>query len=334
MMDTLQDNRPKVAFICQPEYFRFTYDNALKDFADVQEFKLTYSMKSSDFNDLKAYHADFNIFFRGEYVPNEVLEKLEGIKINLSSEPFPRKIGNHIEYTLDFIKRYLRFRQIRNKPFDYVFHYDAASLGFMEKDGLLLSGEFAFPVSTKIYQPLSLKDDWDIFFIGRSTNHRERMFAPLKHELDFLHIAHGIWGSELNNLINRSTICLNIHAEDEISWEPRLQMLLACRAFVISEPITPNPYFRPGIDYVEVSKKDNLYELVLYYLQHEKERIEIAENGYRQFKKHLESKKAFKNLLQGINEDKTPKFHVKSGSIFLNFVYRLWKFGKTIKGIS
>ncbi len=334
MMDALPDYRPKIAFICQPEYFRFTYDNALNEFADVQEFKLTYSMKSSEFEDLIAYHADFFIFFRGEYVPNEVLTQLEGIKINLSSEPFPRKINNHLEYSLDSIKRYVQFRRIRNKPFDYVFHYDAASLGFMEEDGLFLSGEFAFPVSTKIYQPLSLKDDWDIFFIGRSTNHRERLFAPLKHELNFLHVAHGIWSSELTNLINRSTICLNIHAEDEISWEPRLQMLLACRAFVISEPITPNPYFQPGIDYIEVTNKEELYIQAQYYLLHEGERNKIAENGYRHLKMHLTSEKAFMNLLKRISEDETPKFESESGSLLLNIINHLWKFWKTIKRIS
>jgi len=333
-MDTLQAKRFKVAFICQPEYFRFTYDNALNEFADMREFKLTYSMKTSDFDSLKAYHADFNIFFRGEYVPNEVLAQLEGIKINLSSEPFPRKIDGHIEYSLDSIKRYLRFREIRNKPFDFVFHYDAASLGFMEKDGLFLSGEFAFPVATSIYQPKDLAKDWDIFFIGRSTNHREKLFSKLKHELNFLHIAHGIWGSELVDFINRSTICLNIHAEDEISWEPRLQMLLACRAFVISEPITPNPYFQPGIDYIEVTNKEDLYKQAQYYLLHEGERNKIAENGYHHLKMHLESEKVFKEFFQGIIERQTPKFNPKSGSKLMNIMNLLWKFWKTIKGAS
>lgn len=331
MMETLPEKRPKVAFICQPEYFRFTYDNALNDFADVREFKLTYSMTPSDFDDLKAYHAHFNIFFRGEYVPNEVLEKLEGIKINLSSEPFPRRIDNHIEYTLDSVKRYLGFRKIRNKLFDYVFHYEAASLEFMQKDGLFLSGEFAFPVATNTYKPVRLEKKWDLLFIGRSTQHRESIFNPLKHHFNFLHIAHGIWSADLVELINQSRICLNVHAEDEISWEPRLQMLLACGAFVISEPITPNNYYRPGIDYVEITRNGKWLEVVKYYLNNPEERQKIAKNGCQRTLELLDSKKVFKALISDINSGTFPKFRSKSGSYFWNLYSKLLTIWRRVK---
>jgi len=72
--------------------------------------------------------------------------------------------------------------------------------------------------------------------------------------------------------INAARICLNVHAENEISWEPRLQMMLACGAFVISEPVTPNNYLRPGMDYIEVSGKDEMYKTASYYLGNETER--------------------------------------------------------------
>jgi hypothetical membrane protein len=32
----------KIAFISQPEYFSFMYDNALSDLGEVKEFKLTF----------------------------------------------------------------------------------------------------------------------------------------------------------------------------------------------------------------------------------------------------------------------------------------------------
>ncbi len=40
----------------------------------------------------------------------------------------------------------------------------------------------------------------------------------------------------------------------------RIQMLLACGAFVISEPITPNDFLRPNIDFIEIVSKDDLIE--------------------------------------------------------------------------
>lgn len=307
---------PKIAFVSQPEYFRFVYEHDLDDLAEVREFKLTYSMDTEQFSDLLEYGADFNIFFRGEYVPSEVLQKLRGVKINLSSEPFPREINRHIEYTGDSLERYRSFRVIRNKPFDYVFHYDASSLNFMLSNGLKLSGEFAFPVAIGVYKPMDIPKEWDIFFIGRSTNHREQFFGPLKHYYNFLHIAHGIWGAELVRYMSAARICLNVHAEDEISWEPRLQMMLACGAFVISEPVTPNAYLRPGIDYIEVSNKDEMFKTISHYLSHEEERRRIAESGYLRVRELLSSNKVFKNLLEGIGQDRYPKFKVEPGHVF------------------
>lgn len=319
------NQRKKTAFISQPEYFRFMYEHDLDEFADVREFKFMYSMVAEQFSDLLEYNADFNIFFRGEYVPDEVLQQLRGIKINLSSEPFPREINGHIECTTDSMERYRSFQIIRSKPFDYVFHYDASSLNFMQSDGLKLSGEFAFPVATNVYKPIDIPKQWDVFFIGRSTNHREQFFGPLKHYYNFLHIAHGIWGAELVKYMSAARICLNVHAEDEVSWEPRLQMMLACNAFVISEPITPNTYLRPGIDYVEVSSKDEMFEAASHYLSHEEERRKIAESGYLRIQELLSSKKVFKSLLDGISEGRYPKFKAKSGSFFWGLYSNLLK---------
>ena len=317
-MPQTSSTRSKIAFVSQPEYFRFMYEHDLDAFAEVREFKLTFSMGTEQFLDLLQYDADINIFFRGEYVPHEVLQQLSGVKVNLSSEPFPREINKHIEYTRDSLVRYCSFRTIRTKPFDYVFHYDASSLNFMQNDGLKLSGEFAFPVATGIYKPMDIPKNWDIFFIGRSTNHREKYFGPLKHYFNFLHIAHGIWGKELVKYISASRINLNVHAENEVSWEPRLQMMLACRAFVISEKITPNSYLRPGIDFVEVSTQYEMFDAVSHYLQYPDKRDTIALNGYNRVQELLCSRTSFKNLIEGIFLEKYPRFSPKSGSIILD----------------
>jgi hypothetical protein len=311
---------PKIAIISQPEYFRFMYEHDLDYFADVREFKLTFSMQMEQFSDLLAYDADFNIFFRGEHVPNEVLKKLQGYKINLSSEPFPREIHNHIEYSGDSLERYRFFKLIRFKPFDYVFHYDAASLSYMQRDGLILSGEFAFPVATDLYKPMDVPKTWDIFFIGRSTNHRELYFGQLKHYYNFLHVAHGLWGAELAKYISASRISLNVHAENEISWEPRLQMMLACGAFVISEPVTPNAILRPGTDFIEVSNSEEMYKTVSYYLDNEEERKRISKNGYLRVQECLSSKRVFNDLLTNIAHHRYPRFQVKMGIPFQQFL--------------
>lgn len=310
----------KIAFISQPEYFRFVYEHDLDAFFEVREFSFDFKTTAAIWGELVAYRADYYIFFRGEYFPDGVLERLGGIKIALSSEPFPRLIGGKWGYTLDSLRRYREFRQIRRKRFDYVFHYDAASLPLFARDGLSISGEFVLPVACQTYRYEEKKEKkaWDIFFIGRSTVHRERFFGPLKHHFNFLHIAHGIWGPGLVEYLGKSTICLNIHAEDERSWEPRLQMLLATGAFVISEPITPNEYLKPGRDFIECSTPRDLYEKVRYYLAHAEEREKIASTGRETVRSRLSSQQVFSQLIKDIEQGVYNRFSVKKKNVFVS----------------
>jgi len=305
----------KIAFVSQPEYFRFCYEQDLSADNEVREFPFHFGMKEEELADLIAFDADVNFFFRGEFFPSTLLPRLRGTKIALSSEPFPRNLGNKLEYTRDSIKRYLDFRsRIRTQQFDYVFHYDEASLEFMARDGLHLSGAFAFPVATDTYVDRQLEPKWDMFFIGRSTAHRERFFGPLKHHFKFLHICHGVFGPPLIEYMAQAKINLNVHAEAEISWEPRMQMLLATGAFVISEPITPNRYLRPGVDYVEATSPSDMYEKVAYYLEHDDERRRIASSGKARIQEILSAKYNFQQLIVDLHQGKYPRFKTSESS--------------------
>lgn len=318
----------KIAFITQPEYFRFMYENDLDQLGEIFEFPFHFGMDASEFEPLVKFEADYNFFFRGEFIPVELLDKMKGIKISLSSEPFPITVDGKLVYTLDSINRYDIFRSIRFKSYDYVFHYDAASLNFMQNDGLILSGVFPFPVATGSYFKKKSEKCWDIFFIGRSSVHREQFFVPLKHIYNFLHICHGIWGPALNHYINRSRICLNVHAEDEVSWEPRLQMLLATGAFVLSERISSNVFLRPGIDYIEANSADEMFELVSHYLNNKEEMGKIATSGRLRVLDVLDSKKCFPDLIEKIDTGKVKPFKTVHGNTingsasFLRLRYR------------
>jgi len=309
----------KIAFIGQPEYFRFCYEHDLSDQHEVREFAFTFGMEPGQLADLLDFDADVNFFFRGEFFPASVLQKLRGRKVAFSSEPFPRHLDGKLVYTRDSWVRYLDFRtRMRAQPFDHVFHYDAASLDFMKSDGLHLSGSFPFPVATDTYVGLDVEKKWDMFFIGRSTNHREKFFGPLKHHHHFLHICHGVYGQPLIEYISGAKINLNIHAESEVSWEPRMQMLLATGAFVISEPITPNPYLRSGIDYVEVNSPAELFEKVQHYLEHDEERNAIAASGRARVNEVLCGKHNFLSLIAELEQGVHPPFQVTSPSRRIN----------------
>lgn len=310
----MEKPRKKLAFVVQPEYFRFTYEHDLDDAAEVREFELFRMLERGDFSELIDFGADYNFFFRGEFMPADILTRLPGLKIALSSEPFPRLIDGRMEKTWDSINRYLHFRQIRGLPYDYLFHYDDASLPVMASDGLQCSGHFAFPVATGTYRPDMAPQAWDLFFIGRSTAHRERFFGALKHRHNFLHICHGLWGPGLVDYINRSAICLNVHAENEVSWEPRVQMLLACHTLLISEKITPNAMLRPGVDYIEVNSPAEMYAAVDHYLAHPDEREAIARTGHERVRQLLDGKTQFFDLIRRIEAGEVAPYRAGQGA--------------------
>ncbi len=321
------NNNLRIAIISQPEYFRFCYENELDILGDVREYSLHIGVSVEFYSDLINFNADINIFFRPELIPIDVLNQLSGIKVALSSEPFPRHIDSKLNYTKDSIIRYLSFRAIRYLPYDYIFHYDESSLNFMQDDGLFLSGAFTFPVATKTYLPKPAILDWDFFFIGRSTPHREDYFGSLKHHFNFLHICHGIAGKDLVEYINRSKICINVHAEAETSWEPRVQMLLSCGAFVISEKITPNKLLRPGVDYIEVNSPKEAYLASEYFLHHEEERLKIAKSARIRIVELLNAEHNFRSLITGILSKSYPCFEVGKPRMSIDLIdkaRRIW----------
>jgi hypothetical protein len=320
----------KVAFITQPEYFDFHYKDELDHLYEVKYFLNSFSDDPSFFKNVIDFDADINVFFRGEIVPKEVLQSLTGVTVNLSSEPFPKIINRSFEYTEDSLNRFKFFLKILDKPYDYVFHYDEVSKSFFENQGIQLSGFFPFPIITDKIKPQVSEKKWDMFFSGRTTTHRDKYFGPLKRDFNFLHINHGVAGSDLLEFISKCKISLNIHAEDEVSWEPRTQLLLAAGSLMISEPLSPTCPLRPGIDYIEVKNEWELYETCKNVLENYEKYQHIAKNGRARVEQILSSKINFPEFFNDlINNKYSPAAYnrnlIKLKPLELNIKYNGFK---------
>jgi spore maturation protein CgeB len=123
--------------------------------------------------------------------------------------------------------------------------------------------------------------------------------------------------------MNQAKINLNVHAENEISWEPRMQIMLASGAFVISEKISSNDLLRPGIDYIEAKSPAHMQELVEYYLIHDEERENIAENGRQRILDQLDSATCFKGLIENIESGNIQKYAPNPGKVIYNLISAL-----------
>jgi hypothetical protein len=295
----------KIAFVGQPEYNAPLYETDLDDLYEVQRFPIVLNPKQGDLatvtgmTDVINFAPDIAVFFRPDFISNDVFRRVTGIKIGISTEPFPKYISGVFHYTSDSIKRLKLLTRVAVDQLDYVFHYDQASLSFLELMGLRVSGAFVPPVATGVWRPAEQTSHTrDLTFIGRSTEHRERHLGPLKRDCNFLHIAHGVVGQEAVAYYHSARIGLNIHAEPELSWEPRVQQLMACGLIVVSEPISPNSVFTPGEHFLETNDPGQTYQICLEILAQPAKHEAVRRAGYQKVLDELSARQIWPRLFE------------------------------------
>jgi len=295
-LDTALEKNIRIAFVGQPEYFRFTYED-LDRVYNIKEFVLKWGADIQYYKGLIEFNPHVAFFFRPELYPDALLETLKGIRVGLSSEPIPKYYNNFLVTSEDMELRFNSLKSAKKKKYDYFYHYDKTSLKFLKENGFKVDGEFIFPVATGIYRPIDCEKKWDWGFFGRSTEHREKFLGVAKRDFNGLHIAHGIYGEEYVQLLNACKIGINLHIDKNISFEPRLQMMMACKVMVMSEPLSHNDLFKSGIHYVEFREPEEFWEKLRYYIKNQEEREKIALNGFRLVRECLSSRVVFRKLI-------------------------------------
>lgn len=317
----------KLAIVAQPEYFGFIYGNDLDEYYDVLYLPMRFEVGADYFQPLIDFNADINFFFRGEFVPEGVLEKLKGLRVAWSSEPFPRYINRQLNCTTDSIGRMALFLTIKDKPFDYIFHYDESSSALLEKLGVFLSDYQYFSVATESYYPMPTDYAWDVFFIGRTTNHRQAFFNKIKSKYRFLNIVHGVTDpKKLTQFICASRVSLNLHAENEISFGSRLQLLMSCGAVAISEPLPENKLIAAGKHYLEVKNNEAFETTLCDVLENYDQYKHIGENARNNMLEKCAAKKIFPEIISKLLEGRYAKPIFQKKKIDLDSLYAWAKY--------
>jgi hypothetical protein len=303
----------KLAFVGQPEYNSPFYETDIDDIYVVRQFSPVfdpasgYVATSATMASLLEFQPDVAIFFRPEFFSNDLLSRLRGVKIGISTEPMPKYLDGNFHYTLDSIGRFKSLLKAAELEFDHIFHYDAASLSFMERMGVRVSGAIALPVATMTWRPAEDRNaDWDLVFLGRSTENRERHFGGLKRDLRFLHIAHGIIGKDVLPFYHAAKIGLNIHSEPELGWEPRIQQLMAAGLLVVSEPISPNEWLRPGEEFLEIRHPHETYEICREIVANPLKFEPIRRAGHERVQRDLTARQLWPRLIERCRQRDLP----------------------------
>jgi len=88
--------------------------------------------------------------------------------------------------------------------------------------------------------------------------------------------------TEINELYNRTKVCLNIHMPDQRkAVNPRTFEILGSGGFLLTDRLMTNiPDFEEGRDYVIYSNIDDLLEKADEFISADDRRVEIAEHGH------------------------------------------------------
>jgi hypothetical protein len=162
------------------------------------------------------------------------------------------------------------------------------------------------------YKDLGLERDIDVLWMGtRGTKRRSVILDRVRSELEThgvrMHVADGkenpfIFGDQRIYYLNRSKITLNITRtwyDDNFS---RIALAAPNRSLIVSEPVLPHcPSFIAGTHYAS-APVERLAETILYYLDHEEERLQIVENAYHLVTTKLIFRESIKSIMEAVTQ--------------------------------
>jgi hypothetical protein len=226
-----------IAFVGQLHYFGVTIPRHMNGFK-IYELNINFEPGDpSRFDPVlelnKKEKIDYWVFFRGEFTPQFVLDELEGKKINISTEPIGREDVQRMYLGVNkpfFIEHF--------KHFDYFTHYDSTEIPELKCAGFDVDCEFPLPVDIDTYKPDNIEKIYDLIFMGRSTTRRAMLTGPLKKDYNFLHVDHGMWGTEAVRCYNQAKIGLNLNVSTFKQNQHRIFNMMACGLPIISDEIS------------------------------------------------------------------------------------------------
>jgi hypothetical protein len=208
---------------------------------------------------LQELDPDAVIVFRPEIVPAGLFESLRAVTIGYLTEPLPRGAG--AEHP-DLRDRMRWLEQVDARNFDRIVSFDPL-IAQTAASVLPVWRSLPIPVADSLFMDVRERAQPPrLLFVGRSTEHREELLAPVKRAYPIVHIGHGLFGEQLLRLLDRTDVQLNLHNNPYPTFENRVCIALAAGHLVISEPLSPSHGLSAGVDYLEAKDPQELLALV------------------------------------------------------------------------
>jgi len=119
------------------------------------------------------------------------------------------------------------------------------------------------PVADTLYAPLQRRSGRPrVLFVGRPTPRSEGVLSAAKQSYDLLHVVHDADVETLERLFGEHDVGINLHDEPHPSFEHRVLLHLAAGHLVVSEHLSPSHGLEPDIDFVEISKPEQVVHVL------------------------------------------------------------------------
>ena len=180
---------------------------------------------------------------------------------------------------------------------------------------------YSFSINTNLFKPMNLEKIYDVTFIGKPLKPRLKTLRFLiKNGINLKIFGRG-WNNypefkdnylgaleteEMTKMINQSKINLSLLKNEygQLHFKGRVLMFPSCKSFSLTEYFDGCLKFFKNNKEIMMFKDDNdLLKKINYYLKHEKEREEIAENSYKKVMKSHNVLEDFKSLFKKIMEN-------------------------------
>jgi hypothetical protein len=209
--------------------------------------------------DVRAYRPHALVAFRPEIFPAGAFADLRVPTLGLLTEPIPRTGGRGAHP--DLKRRRAELAKLDPGNFDRIISFDPLIVPTADQF-MPVWRSVPIPVADRLFAPVRrIAGPPTMLFVGRSTPHRESFLARTKAEFDLLHVAFGVAAAELEELMRTHDVAINLHNEPYPSFENRVCLHLAAGHLVISETLSPTHGLEPGIDYLEVTRPDELHRI-------------------------------------------------------------------------
>jgi hypothetical protein len=250
----------RVAFIGQGVYFRqCALEHAVAGlepaFLDFRSGAAAAPLLGS----LQELDPDVVLVFRPEIIPAGLFDSLRAVTVGYLTEPLPRAAGSDHP---DLHARMKWLEQVDAGNFDRIVSFDPL-IAETAAGVLPVWRSLPIPVADSLFMDVRERAHPPrLLFVGRSTEHRERLLAPVKREYPLVHIGHGLFGQPLMRFLRGADVQLNLHNNPYPTFENRVCIALAAGHLVISEPLSPSHDLQPRVDYLQVETPQALLELI------------------------------------------------------------------------